>query len=376
MEGYAINVVIKEKFDIVKFNNTIKTTWIWNSLFSENNIISYHYSFYYSLNSPEQNSFLIFTDQNKCMIWNFNKDLNKPNTFLTKSEHKYKSEKRFNNTIIGVNHYDKRLFVTTKDYIIEYKLLSNLSTASNTYKHTVRDIIKIKVYNMPSFVSLLFLTTKDIWTYVLESSDNQGKRLSSNISLSGIDNSSQEAKDSKDSKGELKKPKKIMKDYIEKKKSKRHSSFLKEKGGKKEKTITIRESLNQVQHFDPKDEKADGKMEDNKDKADGLNEQIAFKCDVCDVLAKYRCSLCHKFFICDKTEHKPEWEKHKKNCPNIPKAKKIEHYTDLIKYQPLWNEQRKVIVDHLRKKEFSEAIEKNYILIQDNYNLLKQYEKD
>jgi hypothetical protein len=229
---------------------------------------------------------------------------------------------------------------------------------------------------MPSFVSLLFLKTKDILTYVLESSENQGKRLSSNISLSGIDNSSQEAKDSKDSKGEIKKPKKIMKDYIEKKKSKRHSSFLKEKGGKKEKTITIRESLNQVKHFDSKDEKADGKMEENKDKADGQNEQIAFKCDVCDVLAKYRCSLCHKFFICDKTEHKPEWEKHKKNCPNIPKAKKIEHYTDLIKYQPLWNEQRRVIVEHLRKKEFSEAIEKNYILIQDNYNLLKQYEKD
>jgi hypothetical protein len=61
---------------------------------------------------------------------------------------------------------------------------------------------------MPSFVSLLFLTTKDIWTYVLESSDNQGKRLSSNISLSGIDNSSKEDKDSKDSKGEIKKPKK------------------------------------------------------------------------------------------------------------------------------------------------------------------------
>ena len=377
MEGYAINIVIKEKFDIIKFNNTIKTTWIWNSLFSENNIISYHYSFYYSLTSPEQNSFLIFTDQNKCMIWNFNKDLNKPNTFLTKYEHKYKSEKRYNNSIVGVNHYDKRLFVTTKEDLIEYKLLSNLTTASNTYKHTVRDIIKIKVYDMPNFVSLLFLSSKEVWTYVLESNENQSKRVSSNISLSGIDNSSQEAKDSKDSKGEIKKPKKIMKDNIEKKKSRRHSSFMKEKGGKKEKTITIRESLNQIQHFDSKDEKADAKMEENKDKGDGQNaEPTNFKCDVCDLMAKYRCSLCHKFFVCDKMEHKPDWEKHKKNCPNLPKAKKIEHYTDLIKYQPLWNEQRRVIVEHLRKKEFSEAIEKNYILIQDNYNLLKQYEKD
>ena len=34
------------------------------------------------------------------------------------------------------------------------------------------------------------------------------------------------------------------------------------------------------------------------------------------------------------------------------------------------------IVAHLRKKEFSEAIEKNYILIQDNYKLLIQYERE
>ena len=39
-------------------------------------------------------------------------------------------------------------------------------------------------------------------------------------------------------------------------------------------------------------------------------------------------------------------------------------------------EQRRIIIEHLRKKEFSEAIEKNYILIQDNYNLLNQYEKE
>ena len=60
----------------------------------------------------------------------------------------------------------------------------------------------------------------------------------------------------------------------------------------------------------------------------------------------------------------------------LPKTRKIEHYTNLSKYQPLWNDQRRIIIEHLRKKEFSEAIEKNYILIQDNYNLLNQYEKD
>ena len=48
----------------------------------------------------------------------------------------------------------------------------------------------------------------------------------------------------------------------------------------------------------------------------------------------------------------------------------------LAPYVPLWNKRRAEIVAHLRKKEFSEAIEKNYILIQDNYKLLIQYERE
>ena len=51
-------------------------------------------------------------------------------------------------------------------------------------------------------------------------------------------------------------------------------------------------------------------------------------------------------------------------------------YDKLEPYVPLWKKQRAEIVEHLRRKEFSEAIEKNYILIQDNYKLLIQYERE
>ncbi len=81
--------------------------------------------------------------------------------------------------------------------------------------------------------------------------------------------------------------------------------------------------------------------------------------------------------MCETGDHNIRWERHKtKECKSLPKTKKIEHYINLIEYQSLWNDQRRIIVDHLRKKEFSEAIEKNYILIQDNYNILNQYEKE
>ena len=210
------------------------------------------------------------------------------------------------------------------------------------------------------------------------------------MSLSALDNSSTAKNlenNSKDSKNDSKKSsikkdgdKKDKKSKKDKKGGKRHSSFMKEKDkGKKEKTITIRESLNQIQNFDKdgKEEKIELKADLNKDKNDPQNpESNVPKCEVCGANAKYRCSLCHKFLVCEQGDHNIQWEKHKKTCPMLPKTRKIEHYTNLIKYQPLWNEQRRIIVEHLRKKEFSEAIEKNYVLIQDNYNLLNQYEKD
>ena len=75
--------------------------------------------------------------------------------------------------------------------------------------------------------------------------------------------------------------------------------------------------------------------------------------------------------------HNNLWEDHKKHCPKLPQKKKMEYDKDkLAQYVPLWNKRRAEIVSHLRKKEFSEAIEKNYILIQDNYKLLIQYERE
>ena len=180
-----------------------------------------------------------------------------------------------------------------------------------------------------------------------------------------------------------KEDKKSKKEKMNDKKSNKRSSFLneKDKAAKKDKTITIRESLNRVQISEkkekPKEVKLEVKPPESKEKNDQPIQEINIpKCDACSNNAKYRCSLCHKFFICEQGEHTNQWDRHKKNCPMLPKTKKIEHYTNLSKYQPLWNEQRRIIIEHLRKKEFSEAIEKNYILIQDNYNLLNQYEKE
>lgn len=398
MEGHTIIVEVKEEYDLNKLLLLLKIQLKWSLLFSESNIIKYNYSFYYSLFSYEQNSILIFTEENKCMVWTFNKNLGNPNNFLTKTEHIYKYEKSHNNPIKGVNHYDKRLFVTTKDNLLEFKLLSSLTTASTTIKHKVINILKVKIFDVPNLVCLLFLTTNDIWSYQIEISEGHHKRVSSNVSLSALDSSSigknfeKESKDSKDNTKKLKKDKKDRKskkekenekdkeEKKEKKSNKRNSSFLKDREKKKDKSIKIRESLNQVKNAEEKgkEDKAEVKSGDNKEKNDNqqTTESNVPKCEVCGINAKYRCSLCHKFLVCEQGDHNAEWEKHKKSCPMLPKTRKIEHYTHLIKYQPLWNEQRRIIVEHLRKKEFSEAIEKNYILIQDNYNLLCQYEKE
>ena len=55
MEGYTLIVEVKEdEYDLNKLISLLKIETNWSLLFSENNIISYNYSFYYNLNSYEQ----------------------------------------------------------------------------------------------------------------------------------------------------------------------------------------------------------------------------------------------------------------------------------------------------------------------------------
>ena len=330
MEGYTLIIEVKDEYDLNKLILLLKIENNWSLLFSENNIISYKYSFYYSLTSYEQNSILIFTDENKCMIWNFNSELINSNTFLTKSEHIFKIEKGHNNSIIDVNHYHKRLFVTTKEDLIEYKLISSITTSTNVIKHSnVIGIINIKIYDVPDLTYILFLTSKDLWYYQIDLNEGHHKRVGSNLSLSGLDNNE---KDNESKKSKEKKEK-------ESNKNKQRESLMK--------------SNNEQQ------------------------QENRIKCSIrdCDKFSKYRCNLCKGFYVCELGVHNPQWEIHKKTCPSIPKKKNME-YDKLEPYVPLWKKQRAEIVEHLRRKEFSEAIEKNYILIQDNYKLLIQYERE
>ena len=353
MEGHTLIIEIKEnEYDLNKFISLLKIESNWSLLFNENNIISYKYSFYYSLNSYAENSILIFTDENKCMIWNFKSEFTNSNDFLQKTETIYKREKEKgrNNTINDVNHYDKRLFVTTKEELIEYKLLSSLTTPTKIIKHSsaIR-IIKIKIYDVMKLVYILFLTSQDVWYYQIDLNEGNHKRLNSSVSLSGIDNNEKENKEK-----ESKKSKKS------KKENERYTS-------------------NALDNNKENDNKASLKPRNSfiKNNDQNSNQENRIKCTVreCDKYAKYRCSLCHNFFICELGMHNSHWENHKKTCPKLPLKRKIE-YDKLEPYVPLWNKQRAEIVEHLRKKEFSEAIEKNYILIQDNYKLLNQYERE
>ena len=351
MEGYSLIIEVKEdEYDLNKFISLLNIETNWALLFNENNIISYKYSFYYNINSFEQNSILVFTDENKCMIWNFKSLFTNSNDFLQKTEHIYKLEKEkgHNNTIIDVNHYNNRLFVTTKEDLMEYKLLSPLTTSTNTIKHSnFTSTTKIKIYDVPDLVYILFLTLNDLWYYELDLNEGHHKRLGSSVSLSGIDINESNNKET-DSKNSRK----------NKKENKRYSAIgLGNKNNKEKPSIKQRESI--VKN-------SDNNSQENK-----------IKCSVreCDKYAKYRCSFCKKFFICELGIHNNQWDNHKKTCPNLPQKRKIE-YDKLEPYVPLWNKQRVEIVEHLRKKEFSEAIEKNYILIQENYKLLNQYQRE
>ena len=83
--------------------------------------------------------------------------------------------------------------------------------------------------------------------------------------------------------------------------------------------------------------------------------------------------MCKLFFICEINEHLSEWAQHTKNCPALQK-KKIDNYNDLIEYKPLWNNKRREIIELIRKKDYPNAIEKTYSLIQINYEELKRLE--
>ena len=108
-----------------------------------------------------------------------------------------------------------------------------------------------------------------------------------------------------------------------------------------------------------------------------IDEEKDIICKYCSKNANYKCSLCQKYFQCEKDSHKLEWESHKKkDCPVIAKLKRIKIYNNLLFYEPLWNEKRKEIIEHLRKKDYSKAIEKTYLLIQENYNTLIIYESE
>ena len=340
MEGYVLMVDVRDEYDLNKFVLLLKNEGNWALLFNENNIISYKYSFYYSLNSYDENSILIFTDENKCMIWNFKTDFLNSHDFLQKTEHFYKREKGRNNTIKDVNHYKKRLFVTTKEELIEYRLLSSLTTPSKVIKHT-DGIINIKIYDVPNLVYILFLTSKYVLYYQIDLNEGHHKRVSSSVSLSGIDVNEKDIKEVKDT---------------ESKKSKKD---------------------NKRQSFDEDGNKTNKQRDSISKNNDNSSQENKKKCSIreCDKMAKYRCNLCQKFLVCELGVHNSQWEIHKKTCPNIPKKKNFE-YKGLEPYVPLWKKQRAEIVDHLRRKEFSEAIEKNYILIQENYKLINQYERE
>ena len=349
MEGYTLIVEVKEgEYDLNKLISLLILEANWSLLFTENNIISYNYSFYYNLNSYEQNSILIFTDENKCMIWNFKSELNDPKDFLIKTELIYKREKGYNK-IIDVNHYNKSLFVTTKEELIEYKLLSSLTTSINVFKHTNPTIFKIAIYDVLNLIYILFLTPSDLWYYQIDLNEGHHRKTGSNLSLSGLDNNNinidKEIKSNENN--NIKIPNDNLKINI--------NSFGNDKGSNKQ--YRRRESI----------------MKNN-------NEQInRIKCSSndCGKFAKFRCSLCQNFFICEQGMHTNLWDDHKKNCPKLQQKKKMEYdKSTLAPYVPLWNKQRVEIVAHLRKKEFSEAIEKNYILIQENYKLLIQYERE
>ena len=98
-------------------------------------------------------------------------------------------------------------------------------------------------------------------------------------------------------------------------------------------------------------------------------------CSKCEKPAKYRCTMCKKFFVCELNEHEIEWKEHEKSCPIFLRKNKIEIYTNLIPYKSEWDTQRKEIIELLKQKNYAAAIEKNYTLIQENFNRLNEYEK-
>ena len=325
MEGYVLLSEVKSSYDMNQFTEEIKKKNLWFSIFVDLNSINYSYSFYYSPINYINNSFLIFTDENECFIWTFNQNLEN-GKFLTKTKHKCKSDKK--NSLISINHYDKILYITTKNDFLEFKLPS-LSTPQNIINHkNIKGILKTKIYTISNYNFLMVITSKEIFSLQIES-DKSLKKVQSNLSLSGIDIQT------------------VNKNNIS----------IKNIG-------TNEENLNK------KSKKTPSISEKNNETIDS----IKYNCSVCLKNGRYRCNMCKLYFICEINEHISEWAQHTKNCPALQKTKKIENYNDLIEYKPLWNNQRKEIIELLRKKDYPNAIEKTYSLIQINYEMLKRLE--
>ena len=327
LEGFVFLTEVKSSYDINKLTEEIKKKNKWISIFSDLHSINYVYSFYYSPINYINNSFLIFTDENECTIWNFNKELEN-GKFLTKTKLKCKTDKK--NSLININHYDKILYVTTKNDFLEFKL-PILSTPQNIINHKkIKGILKTKIYSISNFNFLIVITSKDLFLLQIET-EKSLKHCHSNLSLSGIDLQS------------------INKSNISITNiATNNDNIINQKNNIK---ITPSSSEKNNETFD----------------------SIKYTCSVCSRNAKYRCNMCKLFFICEINEHLSEWAQHTKNCPALQK-KRIENYNDLIEYKPLWNKQRRDIIELLRKKDYPNAIEKTYSLIQINYEELKRLE--
>ena len=334
LEGYVIIAEVHNDKDVEFLAKDLRDTKKWIKIFTEETSVKYYYSFYFHPINHAFNSFLIFTESNKCLYWTFNYNLSVQD-FLTKNELFCKCDKY---NIISINHYATNLFVITKKDILEFKLLpQNPSPANTISTKNVIGIIKSHVYLILTQYYLFCITSKDLFSYPI-SAVSAHHHSGSSISLSGIEG--------KESSSSLFSITNIGKDQKQVKPTPQNTPV----------TPTPKESTtvnnnNNISHSPP------------------------IMCSKCEKPAKYRCTMCKKFFVCELNEHEIEWKEHEKSCPIFLRKNKIEIYTNLIPYKSEWDTQRKEIIELLKQKNYAAAIEKNYTLIQENFNRLNEYEK-
>ena len=336
LEGYVILEEVDSNKKVEDLVKNLQNQDKWIKIFTEETSVKYYYSFYFHPSNHAFNSFLIFTENNKCLYWTFNSNLTSQN-FLTKNELLYKCDKY---NIISINHYSTNLYIITKKDIFEFKLLPQNNTPMNTIStKNIIGIIKSNVYLITNQYFLFCITSKDLFSYPISSASGH-HHSGSSISLSGIEN-----KDSTNfSMSNL---------VISKPKAPTPSS----------------ENTNVAT---PKESSPNNSNANNNN---NVIHSPPIMCTKCEKPAKYRCTMCKKFFVCELNEHEIEWKEHEKSCPIFLRKNKIEIYTNLIPYQSEWDAQRKEIIELLKQKNYALAIEKNYTLIQDNFIKLTEYEK-